>query len=463
MSQWQHYARQWRQAVSAERERLRTRIAPAEPDFLPAALEVIERPVSPTARLTSWLLLSGLLLTLLWAAFGKVDIVASAEGQIAPTDNVKLVQASGPGVVRHIHVREGDWVRRGDPLIDLDPTVSGAEEIQAAAALAAARIEASRSRAIADALAGGGAPFTPAADLPPEVAQTQARLVEAQLAQSRSARSALLDARAAALADARSAQAQISKYDTTLPILDKQIAGMSALAAKGYAPGMRLMELSRQRGAEAGEREVARAQRERALADARKFAAQAQESAQDARQRALSDLARAQSEVVLRGEELRKAREKSRLQRLVAPVDGSVQQLEVHTVGGVVEAVKPLMVVVPDGALTVQAKVLNKDAGFVRLGQPVAVKLQAFPFTVYGTVPGRIVSISRDAVPDKDAGPYFLARIALERSRIDTPKGPVKLSPGLAATSDIVVGRRSILAYLVGPIEQIRREAGRER
>ncbi|ADG11521.1 HlyD family type I secretion periplasmic adaptor subunit [Caulobacter segnis] len=463
MSDWKHYVRQWRQAVRAERERLKVRLSPAEPDFLPAALEVIERPVSPTARLTSWLLLTGLVLTLLWAAVGQVDIVASAEGAITPTDNVKLVQASGPGVVRHIHVREGDWVRRGAPLIDLDPTVSGAEEIQAAAALAAARIEAARSLAVADALSGRSASFEPAADLPAEVAHTQRRLVEAQLAQSRSGQASLLDARAAALADARSAQAQIDKYNATLPILDKQIAGMNALAAKGYAPGMRLMELNRQRGAEAGEREVARAQRERALADARKFAAQANEAAQDARQRALSDLARAQSEVVLRGEELRKAREKSRLQRLVAPVDGSIQQLDVHTVGGVVEAAKPLMIVVPDGALTVQARVLNKDAGFVRAGQPVAVKLQAFPFTVYGTVPGRIVSISRDAVPDKDVGPYFLARIALERDRIDTPKGPVKLTAGLAATSDIVVGRRSILAYLVGPIEQIRREAGRER
>ena len=166
---------------------------------------------------------------------------------------------------------------------------------------------------------------------------------------------------------------------------------------------------------------------------------------------------------MLRQEELTKARQKSHLQRLVAPVDGTVQQLAVHTVGGVVEAVRPLMVVVPHGALKIEANVLNRDAGFVRRGQEVAVKLEAFPFTRYGTVPGRIESISPDAVDDRKQGPVYVARIAPLRSVIDRGDAVVPLQPGMSATADIKTGQRSLLSYLISPIEAARAKAGRER
>lgn len=121
------------------------------------------------------------------------------------------------------------------------------------------------------------------------------------------------------------------------------------------------------------------------------------------------------------------------------------------------------MVLVPEGALTMEAKVMNKDAGFVHAGQSVQVKLEAFPFTRYGSVPGKILSISRDAVQDKDIGPYYVARIALKKANIDTENGATALSPGLAATADIGIGSRRIISFLVGPMTEIAHEAGRER
>jgi len=462
MSALRHYAHLWTEAVRAEKARTQGRLVSHEPDFLPAALEVIEKPVSPTGRVTAWLLLLCFALTLAWMTFGKVDVVASAEGSIVPADSVKLVQASETGVVRHIFIHEGDVVQKGQPLLDLDPTVSGAEERQAEQALATARLDVARAQAIADALRGSPLHFAAPEGTPPEVVETQRRLIAAQLAQIEAAVHGYGAARASAMADARAAAEQVSKYHATAPVLDAEIDAMNGLAAKGYAPGLRLMELERQRHSEGGERKVAEAQQARALSEARKFGDQGVQTRAEAQQRALAELAKAQGDAVLRAEELRKAREKSRLQRLYAPVAGTVQQLAVHTIGGVVEPAKPLMIVVPNGGLTVEAKVLNRDAGFVRPGQPVAVKLQAFPFTTYGTIPGRILTISRDAVPDKDIGPYFLARIALEKSSIDTEKGKVPLGAGLATTNDISIGRRSILAYLVQPIEQIRREAARE-
>jgi hemolysin D len=458
-----HHWRVARTALAEETARTALRLAPKEPDFLPAALSVIERPVSPTARVTAWVLLAGLAATLAWISGGKVDIVASAQGRILPVDDVKLVQAANTGVVRRIYVHDGDTVHKGEPLIDLDPTVSTAEETQAEKALLAADLDVARNQAIAEALDGQGVRFTPPAGTPPEVALTQRRLIEAQVAQSEAAAASLSAARASALSDAQAASDQVRTYGETLPVLDRELAAMHGLEGKGYAPGLKLLELERQQHSEAGQRDVAQAQQARSLSEARKFGQQMDQSREQARQTALSDLAKAQSEAMLRQEELTKARQKSHLQRLTAPVDGTVQQLSIHTVGGVVEAVRTLMVVVPNGALTVEAKVLNKDVGFVRPGQRAVVKLEPFPFTRYGAIPGRIDAVSPDSVDDRKAGPVYVARISLLRTTINRGDRIVPLGPGMAVTADIQTGRRSILSYLVSPINRARLEAARER
>lgn len=184
----------------------------------------------------------------------------------------------------------------------------------------------------------------------------------------------------------------------------------------------------------------------------------------EARAKVLGDLAKAQAEISLREEELVKSRQRTSLQRLTAPVDGTIAQLAVHTIGGVVEAAKPIMVIVPKGgSLVAEVKLLNKDAGFVRAGQPVAVKLEAFPFTRYGTVPGTVESIGSDAVPDEQLGLVYTARIALDRATIDRNGISTPLTPGLSATADIRTGRRSIISYLISPIDETAQEAGRER
>jgi hemolysin D len=159
-----------------------------------------------------------------------------------------------------------------------------------------------------------------------------------------------------------------------------------------------------------------------------------------------------------------KATQMNRFQRLLAPVDGTVQQLEVNTIGGVVEAAKPLMTVVPaSGALEVQAKMLNKDVGFVHEGQEAAVKLEAFPFTRFGTVPGKVRTISRDAVQDKDLGLVYVVTVALDRDYVEVAGRQQRLAPGLVATVDVKTGSRSIISYLISPLQTAISQAARER
>ncbi len=464
MSAWGHHWEVLREALRVEKERAKDFIPTREADFLPAALEVAERPVSPTARVTAWILLSGLAITIAWTVFGKVDVVASAPGSLIPTGNIKLVQSPGQGVVRAIYVRNGDVVRKGQPLLDLDPTLTGADLAQAEKALATAELDIARNRAIADALSGQGLHFVAPQGTSLDVADTQRRLIAAQLAEIEATTASLASARHSAVSDAQAARAPVSRLSDTVPILDRQIARMNVLDAKGYAPGQRLLELQRQRRQEAGDREVAVTQISRGMAEAGKLDQQIRETREQARRTALADLAKAEADAILRREEVTKARQMSRFQRLVAPVDGTVQQLDVHTIGGVVEAAKPLMSVVPaQGGLEVEAKILNKDVGFVRVGQDAAVKLEAFPFTRYGSVPGRVRSINRDAVQDKDLGLVYIATVTLDRTFIDAEDRRYALSPGLAGTVDVRTGTRRIISYLVSPLQESIKQAGRER
>jgi hemolysin D len=464
MSGWRHHWDVLKEALRADREQRKAFIPSQESDFLPAALEVAERPVSPTARVTTWVLLIGLTLTVIWTVFGRVDVVASAPGTLIPTGNIKLVQSPGTGVVRAIYVRNGDFVRKGQALLDLDPTIVGADLAAAEKALAAAELDMARGRAIADALSGRGLRFTAPAGTPPEVADTQRRLIAAQLAEIEASSASLAAARSTALSDASAARATVARLADTVPILDRQIDRMNRLDAKGYAPGQRLLEMQRQRRQEVGERDVALTQISRGQSEARKLDQQIRETREQALRTALADLAKAEGEAILRREEVTKARQMNRFQRLVAPVDGTVQQMEVHTVGGVVEAAKPLMTVVPSrGALEVQAKVLNKDIGFIRKGQEASVKLEAFSFTRYGAVPGHVRSISRDAVQDKDLGLVYIATITLDRSFVDADGRRYPLAPGLAATVDVKTGSRRIVSYLISPLQTSISQAGRER
>jgi len=452
-----------RDALDNERARSRRVLRTEEADFLPAALEVIERPVSPTARVTAWLLLGLLAVALLWLVLGQVDVVASAPGKLVPADDVKLIQPGAAGIVHAILVRDGQSVRAGQPLVEFDPTVSDADTAQASKALETAMLDAARLRAVLSAVDGQGLRFTPPAGTTPEVAATQLSLARAQLAEIQAAgRTHAADTQVAQAARAE-AQIEAAKLTETLPLLDEQIAANEKLLEKGYVSKLRVIEMRRQRLSAARDRDAALATARKAEAQIAVTGGNSSQSTAEARARVLADLAKAESDARLRKEELTKATKRSSLQRLVSPVDGTVTQLAVHTVGGVVEAAKPIMVIVPArGTLVAEVAIANKDVGFVGPGQPVALKIEAFPFTRYGAVQGRLEQISSDAIQDDKRGLIYTARVTLDRATIQRDGATVALTPGMAVTADIRTGRRSLASYLLSPIDEIRKTAVRE-
>jgi hemolysin D len=177
-----------------------------------------------------------------------------------------------------------------------------------------------------------------------------------------------------------------------------------------------------------------------------------------------AELSALETKASLLTHDVRKAGQKADLQRLTTPIDGVVQQLAVHTVGGVVTPAQELLIVVPqDHPVEVAAQVENKDVGFVKNGQIVEIKVETFPFTLYGTIPGKVLSVSDDAAPIEKVGLVYPTRVSMDRATIDVEGRPVNLSPGMAVTVEIKTGQRRMIEYLLSPLLKSVKESLRER
>ncbi|GAB4528997.1 MAG: HlyD family type I secretion periplasmic adaptor subunit [Amphiplicatus sp.] len=460
MKHWRVLAAAW----SEESERRRHRKDWRAREFLPAALEILETPPSPLGRAILWTIVAFLIVAVLWATFGHVDVVASAPGKILPRERVKVVQAPETGVIRAIHVVDGARVKAGDPLIDFDPTNARAEASQARAQLLLARIDIARGEALLDYLAGGEAAFAPPPQADAGVVERQRALIAAQISEYEAQRAALEKQREERAADRAVYASQVEKLRQTLPMAREQAEARQTLLDAGY--GARLVWLEAKEREVAMTQDLAIAREQAAKADAALAATDRQidQLREEFRKTVLVELAEAEARARLAAEDLAKAELRLKLQTLRAPVDGVVQQLAVHTVGAVAQPAEALLVVVPgEGELIVEALILNKDIGFVAEGDPAEVKLEAFPFTKYGVIDGAIEDISNDAIQDENLGLVYQARVKLARQSIRVEGREVPLAPGMAATAEIKTGKRRIIEYLLSPLLRYRDEALRER
>lgn len=447
-----------------ENERAQTQKPLDETQFLPAALEIMETPPSPGLRMLLLSLCGMVLIALGWSLIGKLDVVAVATGKTLPADRVKVIQPIEIGVVRAIHVRDGQHVKAGDLLIELDPTVAGAEEAQASRGLLSAQVDRARSQALLNHLLGRRAIFAAPPGVPKDIATVQQSFIDTQIGEYEAQRAGLLQQRAEKEAERGAAREEISKLEETLPLLEKQIAARTELTNKGLSSKLLLWQLQEQQVERVRNIAIQKNTALKAQAAIAAIDQQLRELKQAFAKKAVGDLAKAEDDVGLRSEEVKKSEKRKVLQALHAPVSGTVQQLQVHTVGGVVQPAQSLMILVPDGSnLVVEAEVLNKDIGFVREGQPVRVKLEAFPFTDFGLLEGTVEQISRDAIQDEKRGLIYAARIRLHQKAIHIGGRDIPLGAGMAVQAEIKTGERRIIQYLLSPILKVTDEAGRER
>lgn len=408
-----------------------------EAEFLPAALSLQAQPVSPVGRWVARTLILLIVVLITWSILGKIDIIVNAQGKIIPSDRTKTIASVEVASVRALYVQEGQAIKAGDLLVELDARASDSERDKAIGDEQLASLQAARARALLDAIDSGKAPR-----LPPVEGVPQQRWIEAD--------QYLQDQWRDYIAKLNRLEGAIHRYGEALPL--------AAQRARDYADLADSHDVSRHAYLE---KEQARVDLEGQLVDARNqkiaLTAETRRVAQDSLNEAKKILGQS-------SQDARRAGVHSELLKLVAPVDGTVQQLTVHTVGGVVPAAQPLMQIVPQqGVIEVEAFMENKDVGFVQEGQEAQVKIEAFEYTKYGTVPAHVTHVSRDAIQDEKKGLIYSVKVALDKRTLDVDGRPVALTPGMSSTVDIKTGTRRVIEYVLSPLIQHGQESLHER
>ncbi|WP_078058176.1 HlyD family type I secretion periplasmic adaptor subunit [Rhizobium rhizosphaerae] len=461
-------------------------LASAERAFLPAALEIVETPASPTLRVTSGVICAIFVATLGWASIGKVDLIATAPGKVVPVGRTKEVQAFEAGTVRRILVDDGTPVKAGQPLILMDATLAGADRARFRDAAMRADLDIARLAALVTAPAPGIDPFAGVTAEPEAIEAARGRYSADRA--GRDAKLAAADREIAARRlDAVSYEAEIARIDAQAPLAHERTTIRKKASDQAFGSRIDYLnaaqseaELVNQRRVMLEKQKAAEAAMQAQLADLERLRAETERDW-------LADLQKAMRERSEAASELAKAERRNQWTSVVSPVDGTVADLSIHTEGGVVQAGEQLLKVVPSSDhLTIEAVIENQDIGFVHPGDLAEIKVDAFPYTRYGLLAGRVAHIARDA----DAGPdaarqhavssprdaaattealrrssalVYTARIDIDDPTLMIDGVKTRLEPGMAVTVEIKTGQRTVLDYLLSPISRHAHDALRER
>ncbi len=457
LSAWRTTWKRRHQLTSPARSRL-------ELQFLPAHLELVESPPHPLPRWSMRVMVAMTATALLLTVFGKLDIVVEAKAKLIPGARVKVIQPVVTGVVTRILVRDGQRAAAGQALIELDTAQAAADVHKAQTARIDASLAAARARALISAQQ---------TKRPPLVEQVVAAAAEQQRDAQRladglyqeyvdklSSQIAELARREAELA---STAQQVAKLRATAPLARQVANDYKALAVNDYVAKHDF--LSKEQTALEQEHELTAQlshSTELAAAITEQHAIIESTRSQFKREQ-LDSLDHAIQQLTQSADDETKAETRRRFLTLYSPVSGTVQQLSVHTVGGVVTTAQSLMEIVPDDAVEVEAAIENKDIGFVNVGQEVVVKIDAFPYTRYGYLKGRVESVANDASPDKKLGLTFTTRVQLVTGHMKINDKSIDLTPGMTASVEIKTGRRAVAQYFFDPLVRTIDESLHER
>lgn len=472
--------------------------------FLPAALEIQAAPPAKWSRSLLWSIIALMVVLIAWASWAEIDIIATAQGKIVPSGKVKIIQPLETGVVTTIYVEEGQHVKAGDKLIALDNTSSQADadrlksewqgyiEDLARQNAFLAKLDAVVSSAIvntdATTLASSAVlsktvpsktelstsnlsnvivPNVATSDTPPLPAN-QRLLLESVWQEYQSKLNSFTSEITKLMAEKKSIKIDVGRIEKTLPLVIERERSYYTLLGTSSVSRNQYLELKQQRIDQEESLLLQRAKIEQISASVVSAEQNLYAYLSETRRNTLQEINQLTRQSESAKQELTKAERLTRLRVLVSPVDGVVEELVIATIGGVVTPAQELLKIVPISEhggqqLEVEAGLLNKDIGFVHIGQIAEIKIDSFPFTKYGVIDGEVADISADAIEHEQLGLLFPLKASLATDEINVNGKWVKLKPGMSVTVEVKTGTRRLMEFLLAPLMRGVSEGARER
>ena len=424
-------------------------------EFLPAAEEIVETPAAPLGALVVWLVALLLIVALAWSYFGRIDIVAVANGKISTEGSTKIIQPAVSGVVTNINVHEGQRVKKGETLLALDKTTAEKDVATANQSLNTARVERDILRRLA--VGGNTDEIINNADLPDE-----AKAMLRQFASSQTALSAARQQAASGIISNYQQQLQFNQQaKNQLETNAQNLKNRKAEIEKQLPSANPVDKLRLQNELTSIDQRITSADsavlgQNQQLLQSQSALTQAQNQSQTQNAETNSafsnQIITAEKRIIELENNLVKARQVLAQTTITAPVDGTVLSLTVKTIGGVVNAGQQLAQIVPEKVpLYVDVALDNQDIGFVKPGQRVVVKVATYPFQRYGYLEGAVENISPDAIQDDKKGLIYKAKIKLNDDK-SSKQNQLKLLPGMSVSAEITTGQRRIIEFFLDPL-----------
>jgi len=393
-------------------------------EFLPILAEIEEEPANPLGRTMFWTLITLVTLTTIWLIFGKADVVVTSRGKIIPDGEIKILQPLDTGVVKKILIKEGDYVKKGQTLIEINPSTTEPQLESLKANLEYINIERQR-------LNGGNVSSND------ESAATQRSLYQSAL-------SDLNSQLQSKNAEIKGVDEQIRNYRTQLSINSAKEARMtdvSDIIAKNDLEDVRAKSIDY------------RSKIQGLLQQKSGLLKEAAYIRSNFKTKNLTELADRDKQANELGANIKEIEFKKNQQNIVSPVDGYVVTLFIHTTGGVVTPAEKLLSVVPVGApLVVKATVADKDIGFITTGMPVLIKIDTFEFQKYGMIDGKVKKISKDSIEDQKLGPVYDVYITPLQHELKVEGRMTPITTGMSLTAEIKIHQRRIIEFFIYPM-----------
>lgn len=425
----------------------------------------MDRP--PLAARLGLIVIGALLMTFIgWASIAEVQEIARGEGRIIPVSKTQIVQSSEPGVVLEIAVKVGQVVRKGDLILRLDDTVTASSlgESEARARALRAQIARLELEEMGRFEAEYICPDT-LKDVAPQICANEARLMKARFDNILNKRSVLTERHLQRLKELDEARANISRLEENRKISQREADLLAPMVKRKLVAQTELLRVQKELTESQGQLDLSREAIPRIEASINEAGLQIEELTLQVQQEALAEKTQALAELSVIEATIRGASERVARTDIRSPVDGIINTLEVNTVGAYVDPGTVIAGVVPTSeTLLVEARISPRDVAFVRPGQPALVKISAYDFSIYGGLLGEVQNISADSLVDQSTGEtFYQVLVKTDNAELVKDGRSYAIIPGMVATADIMTGKKTILAYLMKPINKARNEALRER